>query len=265
MKEDIISAPQLPELPFNITITGTSCCDGSYCINRINSNVACIEYIIAGNGVVHCGSKTVYPKEGDMYVLPPGCNHEYYSDNVSPWTKIWFNANGELAAQLLSVYGLNRRILFEDCDGSAYIRKIHSICSDSSLSPYEIQSACAAVFFELVQFLARSAAHGGIKGAAPLIKEYIDQNASFPVSIDELSALISRSASQTIRLFKQAYGITPYEYLLEQKINRAKLMLKGTNMRVKDISSALSFSDEHYFSGLFRKKTGLSPGEYRRK
>ena len=264
MKEDIISAAVQAALPFNISITGTSYCDGSYRINRPNSNVTCVEYIISGCGVVHCGAKTVYPREGDMYVLPKDTDQIYYSDSQDPWVKIWFNAYGNLAPQLLTSYGLNRLILFENCDGSAHIRKIHELCKNTDLSPYEIQSRCAVEFFNLVQLLAKNTARTDIQNDAGIIKEYIDRNAAGVISVSDLAELISKSVSQTIRIFKKAYGVTPYEYLLDQKLGRAKLLLKGSNMSVKDISAALSFSDEHYFSGLFRKKTGKSPCEYRR-
>lgn len=165
---------------------------------------------------------------------------------------------------LLAAYGLSRKIHFPSSEGGEFIRRIHRLCSDSTLSSYEMQSRCGTVFYELVQFLAKESAHTENLGDAAIIKEYIEQNAAQPIGVDELAALISRSVSQTIRIFKKAYGVTPYEYLLNQKLERAKLLLKSTNMRVKDISEALSFSDEHYFSGLFRKKTGMPPGEYRR-
>ena len=214
MKEEIISAAVQSGLPFNISITGTSYCDGSYRITRHNSNVTCVEYIISGCGVVHCDAKTVYPHEGDMYVLPKNTNHIYYSDSQYPWVKIWFNAYGDLAPQLLTSYGLNRLILFENCDGSAYIRRIHELCKNTALSPYEIQSRCAAEFFALVQLFAKNAAHTDTKSEADKIKEYIDRNATCLISVGELAELVSKSVSQTIRIFKKAYGITPYEYLL---------------------------------------------------
>lgn len=264
MKEEIISVAVQPVLPFNISIAGTSYCDGSYRICRSASDVTCVEYIISGCGVVHCDSKTVYPREGDMYILPKNTSHTYYSDSQNPWVKIWFNAYGDLAPQLLTAYSLNRLILFESCDGSAYIRRIHELCKNAELSAYEIQTKCAAEFFGLIQFLSKNTVFTDSQSDADIIKDYIDRNAAGVISVGELAALISKSVSQTIRIFKKTFGITPYEYLLEQKLDRAKLMLKGSNMSVKDISAAISFSDEHYFSGLFRKKTGLSPCEYRR-
>lgn len=264
MNEDIIFPPSKKDLPFNITLCGTSYCDGSYHIKRKVAELTCVEYIISGEGVIHCDAKTEYPQKGDMYILPKGSCHDYYSDSENPWVKIWVNIEGELATQILSAYAISRNILFKNCDGSAYIRRMHDICRNQSLSAFEIQSACAKEFFALVQLLYKKTTEYAGTSDADIIREYIDRNADRSINIIDMSEVISKSASQTIRIFKKAYGITPYEYLLNQKIAKAKLLLKGSNISVKKISASLSFSDEHYFSGLFKKRTGMSPSEYRR-
>ena len=82
--------------------------------------------------------------------------------------------------------------------------------------------------------------------------------------MSELSSLIKRSESQTIRIFKDAYGITPYAYLIEKKISLAKKLLTGTNLTVKEISEKLAFADEYYFSNLFKQKVGTSPSSFRK-
>ena len=75
---------------------------------------------------------------------------------------------------------------------------------------------------------------------------------------------MSRSESQTIRIFKRAYGVTPYAYLLEKKLDLAGQLLRDTNLSVREIAEKLSFADEYYFSNVFKKKTGVSPSVYRR-
>jgi transcriptional regulator GlxA family with amidase domain len=66
-------------------------------------------------------------------------------------------------------------------------------------------------------------------------------------------------------VFKQHKGITPYQFLLNEKIKIAKALLATTEMSVKSISDKLCFADEHYFSHLFKEKTGLSPLKYKAK
>lgn len=262
MREDIIYPPAADNMPFNVEMTGISYCDETYYILREHSVLTCIEYVISGEGTVNFNARTVYPQQGDMYILPRGNRHEYYSDAENPWTKIWINLKGSLAEYLLSAYGLNNKTVIRNCDGSKYIYEIQKICSDDSLSPYETQSRCAEVFFSLIQFIARHNNDDKFSEAL-MLKEYIDKNAVKELTLEQMADLISHSVSQTIRIFKKEYGVTPYEYMLAKRIELAKLMLKNTNLRVKDISVQTGFNDEHYFSLLFRKRTGHTPLQYR--
>ena len=63
-------------------------------------------------------------------------------------------------------------------------------------------------------------------------------------------------------MFKRAYGITPYDYILTRKIETAKLLLKNSSLSVKEIAYRLNFADEHYFSNIFLQKTGVRPKKY---
>ena len=118
------------------------------------------------------------------------------------------------------------------------------------------------MFFSLIQFIARHNNDDKFSEAL-MLKEYIDKNAVKELTLEQMADLISHSVSQTIRIFKKEYGVTPYEYMLAKRIELAKLMLKNTNLRVKDISVQTGFNDEHYFSLLFRKRTGHTPLQYR--
>ena len=82
--------------------------------------------------------------------------------------------------------------------------------------------------------------------------------------MEELAEEICLSPSQLTRVFRAAYGQTPYRYLLGRRLETACLLLRGTSLPVREIAAHLCFSDEHYFSSLFRQKIGVSPLAYRR-
>jgi AraC-like DNA-binding protein len=100
--------------------------------------------------------------------------------------------------------------------------------------------------------------------AAERMKEFLRRRASSEFRMEELCKLVSRSESQTIKIFKEAYDTTPYAYFLQKKIRLAEDMLQNTNLSVKQIAARLHFSDEYYFSGVFKRKTGLSPTAFRK-
>jgi len=98
---------------------------------------------------------------------------------------------------------------------------------------------------------------------AEIIKEYIMRNAEKKITLDELAELVDLSNSHVIRIFKKAFGITPYDYIMQCKIETARNMLLNTTFKVYEISEYLNFSDEHYFSNCFKQRTGVSPRRFR--
>lgn len=265
--EDIYYISDVNEkLPFHITIAGISYCDGSYHIVRNNSAVICIEFILDGCGTVCVDEKEYFPEKGDVYVLPMYKNHNYYSDTERPWTKIWFNASGPLIDAIVKAYGIQDLVIIKNSDSESYFREIIDLCK--SIAPKsEINEKCALVFHRLIAHLSNISGINtpDISKEALKMKEYIDTHLGKNVSSEELSALIFKSKSQAIRIFKNEFGKTPYDYLLDKRLIQAKTLLKNTNLLIKEIAFRLGFSDEHYFSDLFKRKCGIAPRAYRNK
>ena len=130
----------------------------------------------------------------------------------------------------------------------------------------EIERKNAVILHEIVQKMAECVRGNDEKyrSDAALLRKYIDENYEKALKIDTLCELIYRSRSQTIRIFKNSFGITPYEYILSRKMQVAKRMLRDTRMPVREISSTLGFSNEHYFSARFKTYNGITPGQYRK-
>ena len=63
-------------------------------------------------------------------------------------------------------------------------------------------------------------------------------------------------------VFKAYTGMTPYQYCIHAKINRAKEILSSGESSVKEIAWRVGFDDQYYFSRLFKKKTGSSPSQW---
>lgn len=266
MKEEFIPfAPKFGGVPFCITLAGTSFCDGSYKISRPKSSCLCMEYVVSGSGTVFCGKDKYHPEAGDIYLLPPGKDHLYFSDAKDPWQKLWFNAEGSLIGGLLLSYNPSNAVLYKNCGGKEFFEQIHEIGKDMSISASEKHSAAAVVFHRLMQFLYNQSQNKkSISAEAEMLKNYIDSHITESLSLKMLAEHVYLSNSQVIRIFRRDFGKTPYDYIIAQKTENAKNLLQNTNMRIKEIAFSLGFSDEHYFSYVFKEKTGKSPSEYRK-
>lgn len=104
-------------------------------------------------------------------------------------------------------------------------------------------------------------------GVSSIIKnccDYIGIHINEKLSINELAERAGYSEYYFSRKFKQEMGCTLTEYIMREKIERAKVLLSTTSMSIMEISIELSFNSRSYFSDTFQKIAGISPGEYRK-
>jgi len=114
---------------------------------------------------------------------------------------------------------------------------------------------CAQLFSP--EIMQRSFASSNLAFVEQLIMDQLECS----VSLDDLCQEVDLSPFHLIRSFKQSYGQTPHAYQLDQRIKRAKLLLKeGSSL--SSTASALGFADQSHFQRTFKKRTALTPRQY---
>ena len=243
-------------------LCGTTFPDKNYRINRKQSNISCIEYVEEGCGTVYLDGKIFCPHAGDSYFLQAGKSHCYYSDKDTPWKKHFINLSGKLAENLAEGYGLSNLSYFEGLDLKNELLRIIELGKNEH---EDHTPEFIAILNEIFLKMRNHVKNGdGMPHPEAEMKDFLNTQITSPFHIDLLCKHISKSESQTIRLFKEAFGTTPYAYVLEKKMGLAKKLLTDTNLTVKQIADKLCFADEYYFSNLFKKKTGVTPSAYRK-
>jgi AraC family transcriptional regulator len=95
------------------------------------------------------------------------------------------------------------------------------------------------------------------------ISDYIHDHLAEEIKIAELANLTRMSHFHFSRLFKQAIGVSPQQYVIEQRVERAKQLLKQTQLPIMEIAIQCGFSSHSHLGKWFRQCTGLSPKAYR--
>ncbi|MBD0335456.1 MAG: helix-turn-helix domain-containing protein [Cyanobacteria bacterium Co-bin13] len=95
------------------------------------------------------------------------------------------------------------------------------------------------------------------------VTNYIDEALDQNIKLADLAQLAGMSQSHFSRLFKQSMGLSPHQYLLHQRVERAKQLLKHTNQSLIEIALACGFDSHSHFSRQFRQLTGVTPKGYR--
>ena len=95
-------------------------------------------------------------------------------------------------------------------------------------------------------------------------KIYMDQHFAEPLTVEQLAKISCFSTFHFITLFKEAFDITPRQYLISKRFEEAKKLLKHTDS-IFDICCTIGYSSPNTFSYQFKKLTGLSPSDFRKK
>ena len=95
--------------------------------------------------------------------------------------------------------------------------------------------------------------------------DYIENNFSKDISLDEISQELNLSSYYFSKLFKEEKGEGFVEYLNSRRITEAKELMKNPEKSIKEISNECGYADPNYFSRIFKKYTGMTPTEYRDK
>ncbi len=249
--------------PFYISLAGVTYPSPTYHITRTKADMFVIEYVTEGCGYVFADGKMNYVGKDTVYILSQGEKHDYYADSENPFNKIFLNISGDFCKQLLLAYGLSGKHFFDGSGLKPTFEKIVDIIS-SDMPDGEMQAVLQGIFVEIISKLSVAVSENKHSDEARKLKNYLDSNISRLVSVAELAKTIFRSQDYCQKLFSREFGITPYAYQLERKIQKAKVLLTSTNISVGEIAQSLGYNDAHYFSNLFYNKCGCRPTDYRK-
>jgi AraC family transcriptional regulator len=96
------------------------------------------------------------------------------------------------------------------------------------------------------------------------VKELVHARLEDDLSLDEMAQSVGLSTPHFARMFRKSTGKTPHQFVLRQRVERAKAMLRAPEARVLDVAVACGFKTQQHFAQVFSDVSGVSPTQYRR-
>uniref|UniRef100_UPI00406D4F04 helix-turn-helix domain-containing protein n=1 Tax=Paenibacillus sp. FSL E2-0178 TaxID=2921361 RepID=UPI00406D4F04 len=244
-------------------------------------------YVLEGEQLFTVNNRSYIQQAGDLVLLRPGDSHASCSGNGQAFTYfcIHFDIDDKLLISLLS--RLNH-VLFPSASNIAHklgpiLSKLvdisGSISGDITMSQrMRLQSAVFDLFaqlweaFSIEADLSSPATYEKIELAHQIRSRlqglvYQQFKLELPYDshygIDDIASELGISASHCYRVFRQVFGISPREFLSEQMLHEAKVLLDDPSLSVSRISGILGYRDIAHFSRQFKRWHGTSPREYR--
>ncbi|MBR2870849.1 MAG: helix-turn-helix transcriptional regulator [Clostridia bacterium] len=105
--------------------------------------------------------------------------------------------------------------------------------------------------------------NGQPSGAVKIAMDYIRKNFRRDIKLDEISENVRYNKFYLCRVFKETTGQTIQNFILDLRINNAKVLLTKTNMPLTEIVYGSGFSSQAYFCHIFKRKMGMTPLQFR--
>jgi AraC-like DNA-binding protein len=234
-----------------------------------------IHTVLAGQGVFIIRDKFYNCSTGDTFIIFPGELFSYQADEHHPWHYVWVGIVGHGAAGLMYSLGVSpEQPVINNClnpNVRSYYDHLQS-CFQSDTHP-EMSNLEAGGWVRLLlqQFglaqhkrdIVNPALDSAIDHMMKQAIQFLTLQFTQPISIAHMSNMLGYHRTHLCKLFRQTTGLSPMQYLLKIRMQRAELLL-ASSMTIDQVASSVGYSDALYFSKKFRKWQGLSPSEYRK-
>jgi|WetSurMetagenome_2_1015567.scaffolds.fasta_scaffold211258_2 AraC-like DNA-binding protein len=231
-----------------------------------------ILYITKGKGIFESeitGTRRI--NAGDIFILFPGIWHRFKPDYETGWHEYWVEFNGDLIKQFIlkSILKPENPVITIGIQENIVNNYIQIITLLKEEKPGFQYVASGYTFQILGQIMALKKYHPflgrAIENQIRKAKVMILENLQIKISQKEIAQRIDLGYSLYRKKFKEYTGISPAQYQIQLKINRAKDLLITSNLSIKELAYKLGFETAEYFSRIFKQKTGFAPVEFREK
>lgn len=228
-------------------------------------------WVLHGRGLARECSHAVDAGPGDLILLQTGHEHEYSADTQEPWQIVWLHFSGPFGdrfvqwmrqsqpASPLIHFGLDELIRqrFEE------IILARTLRTEASLLRADTAAYALLGLMMSHQLMGPVTTKENSSFDAESLQRWIQTHLDEPLTLDQLAEEAGMSVPHFTRLFRQHFGTSPIRYVIQQRVDRARLLLLETQLSIQEIARQLGYEDPFYFSRRFTHETGRSPRAYR--
>lgn len=228
--------------------------------------------VTEGSGSLTYAGSTYELHKGSCVFIDCQIPYSHCSSN-DLWTLKWAHFYGP------TMNGIYRKYMERGgrpCFETSYIREYDHIldtlyeiaASESYIKDMKINEQFASILSLLMEesWSTAKSDHKNPAGKRSLqdVKEYIDMHFSERITLDDLTGRFFINKYYLTRIFKEQFGLSVNNYILQQRITHAKHLLRFSELSIEEIGIRCGIQDPNYFSRIFKKVEGITPGEYRK-
>lgn len=229
-----------------------------------------MHYCLSGRGVYRAQGVSYEIGPGEGFLILPGELSSHQADDQEPWSHIWVGFSGSRAAQYLQCCGLGKEHRTYQC---AQPQRLEA-CVEAMMS-FDTAGAGNELLLlgELYTFLGwvAQSAQGSARRSretgseyVELAMEYIRNHFQEDLTVAKLARYVGLNRSYLTTVFQNTINMSPQQYLMRFRMERAAKMLQEKNLTVGEIARSCGYPDPLTFSKAFKRTLGVTPSQYRR-
>lgn len=229
-----------------------------------------INYITEGSGVFETADAQFQVVPGSILVLRPGMWHRYKPDSSTGWNEHYIGFNGDFCQNLFNegFFPQSKPVLYVGFQENLLklFLEVIQLVKDEKTGHQQVCAANTILALSKILSVIRNQEFAGKTIERTIRKAclYFRENLNTNVNIEQLADELHVGYSYFRQMFRKYTGISPTQYHLSLRIQKAKDLLVSTDKSFKEIAIDLGFESYFYFSRIFKDKTGKSPMEFRK-
>jgi Transcriptional regulator containing an amidase domain and an AraC-type DNA-binding HTH domain len=239
-----------------------------YFTERENLDSFLVKYTVSGSGRLLYNDTEYILNKGDIFFIDCSKYQYYETYSSCPWEMDWIHFNGGHSSTFFSEYTKDGLCIFhsEDLNIHNIIQKLLILQPDrNSRTDFSISLLIHELLNELLIQKNRLDFHqSDIPDYIIKVKQYLDTNINYKISLEMLERMFLINRYQLVKDYSKYIGISPIDYLINNRISLAKDLLRYSSKPITEIAAEAGISNPTYFSRIFKDRTGTTPLEYRK-
>lgn len=224
---------------------------------------------LEGEGSFEFQGGQVMLTPGKGVLLTPFTPHRYFpvSDR---WSTVYVTFGGAAASAILDSLDMNVSALYTETEKVSFADAIRDMIDKAGRDPEFSGLESSTEMYHFLMLLRKF----GRRNDQPSLSQFYDKlrpvvqwmerNRSANIGLPEIAEQAQMSVSYLNELFQDAFGMSPYSFLIRLRIREAKkIMIATPGMALKEVAAMTGFNDVSHFVATFRRKEGITPAKYR--
>jgi AraC-like DNA-binding protein len=255
------------ELYFHVLCAGRFICDGDYHLERKDYKSYLAMYVETGQGYLEVFDRRYPASAGDLILLDCLTPHRYYT--TTGWEMYWFHFHGNMSDRLYDMIVSHKGNVLSargqpDVRG-CMVTIVDRVLQERFLDEAALSALIHTLLAKLLPLPSSGSVGGHLSRAVADGISLIQARYTQPLRLASIASAVGLSPYHFARLFKAQTRFAPHEFLIVTRIDRAKILLKLSLLSVKEIGFGCGFRSEVSFVTTFKRKTGFTPTEFRKR